>query len=251
MIRLLIIILYIPFISIYTLFDFLISKLLNAKDDVKIRKHASNVALSVFKFLLFVSGARVYVSGLENIDKLSNEKAYFIVSNHRGFFDIISGYQIFNRYVGIVAKDNLGKIPVLSYWMKKIHCVFLDRNNLRDGVRMILNSIQNINDGISMWVFPEGTRSKREDPTELLEFKAGAFKIAEKTDSYILPVAFRNTEKVFENQKPFLKPADIYIYVGEPIKYSSIEETNRNDIGNYYQNIIKNLLLEDKQWQRI
>ena len=150
-----------------------------------------------------------------------------------------------------MAKNVLGKIPILSYWMKKIDCIFLDRKNLRDGVRMVLKAIENINNGISMWVFPEGTRCKSKDPVDMLEFKAGAFKIAEKTNCYILPITFKNTEKVYENQAPIIRQADVYINIGKPYKMSELDENVKNNIAEYSQSIMKKLLMEDAKWQTL
>ena len=129
-----------------------------------------------------IAGVKVHVAGLANLKSLSNEKSFFVISNHRGFFDIITGYTLFTNLTGIVSKDSLKKLPIVHYWMKRINCLFLNRNDLRDGVKMVIDAINNINNGISMWVFPEGTRCKNENPLELLEFKQGAFKIPEKTN---------------------------------------------------------------------
>ena len=151
---------------------------------------------------------------------------------------------MFDKPTGIVAKKELAKIPVLSYWMKKINCVFLDRNDLRDGVKMIVTCINNISAGISMWIFPEGTRCKSKNPQDLLEFKSGSFKIAEKTNCYILPIAFKNTEYVFENQSPFIKASNIYINIGKAYKISDLNEDDKKDIGRYNQKIVKELIME-------
>lgn len=250
MIRLILILIFALLISIYTVFDAIVCFFIEKLNKDAIRKHSIRVVKFIFKVVIFISGSKIHVKGKENIESLSNEQAYLVISNHRGFFDIISGYLLFDKDTGIVAKNSIEKVPVISYWMKRIECIFLDRDNLRDGVRMVIKAIENINNGISMWIFPEGTRSKGEDPLDMLEFKAGSFKIAEKKDCYILPMSFRNTEKVFENQKPFVKPADVYINIGKAYRMSELSDDDRKNIAVYSQEKMKKLLTEGQEWQK-
>ena len=244
MIRLILIILLIPIIVIYTIFDFVITFLIEKIFKLNLIYYRTNFVKFVFRVVVFFAGVKAIIRGEENLKELSNEKSFFIISNHRGFCDVVRGYLLFDKNVGIVAKKELENIPVLSYWMKKINCVFLDRKDLRDGVRMIIDCINNINKGVSMWIFPEGTRCKSKNPEDLLEFKSGAFKVAEKTNCYILPIAFKNTEYVFENQSPFVKSTNIYINIGKAYKISDLSEKEKIDLGNYNQRIVKNLIKE-------
>ncbi len=244
MMRLILIILLIPIIVIYTFIDFIVTFFIEKVFKINLLNYRTNFVKLVFKIVLCLSGVKANIKGKENIEALSNEKSYFIISNHRGFCDVVRGYLLFDKPTGIVAKKELAKIPVLSYWMKKINCVFLDRNDLRDGVKMIVTCINNISAGISMWIFPEGTRCKSKNPQDLLEFKSGSFKIAEKTNCYILPIAFKNTEYVFENQSPFIKASNIYINIGKAYKISDLNEDDKKDIGRYNQKIVKELIME-------
>lgn len=244
MIRLILIILLIPIIAIYTIFDCMITFFIERIFNNKLLKYRMNFVKLVFKVVVLFAGVKATIIGLENLEALSNEKSYYIISNHRGFCDVVRGYLLFDNITGIVSKKELEKIPLLSYWMKKINCVFLDRYDLRDGVRMVVDCIKNINDGISMWIFPEGTRCKSKNPEDLLEFKSGAFKVAEKTNCYILPIAFKNTEYVFENQSPFVKATKIFINIGKAYKISELNEDEKKDIGYYNQRIVKNLIRE-------
>ena len=73
------------------------------------------------------------------------------------------------------------KIPILRTWMANVNCLFLDRKNIKEGLKTILQGIEKVKNGISIWIFPEGTRNTNEDITELLPFKEGSLKIAEKS----------------------------------------------------------------------
>lgn len=249
MIKFVLNIILILILGIYTIFDALVCFFVSKYDKTIVKKHSRTIVQFVFKIVIAISGVRVHVTGIENIKMLSNEKAFFAISNHRGFFDIITGYLLFEKETGIVAKDSLKKLPIVNYWMKRIDCLFLNRNDLRDGVKMVIDAINNINSGISMWVFPEGTRCKNENPLDLLDFKQGTFKIPEKTDCYILPISFRNTEKVFERQMPRIKATDIYINIGVPYKMSELSDENKTNIAIYSQGVMRNLLAEEKTWQ--
>lgn len=244
MIRLILILLLIPLIVIYTFFDCIITFFIEKVFKINILKYRIGFVKTVFRFVVFFAGVETIIKGKENLEALNKEKSFFIISNHRGFADVIRGYLLFDKDTGIVAKKELGDIPVLSYWMKNIKCVFLDRKDIRSGVKMVVDCINNINNGISMWVFPEGTRCNSKNPEDLLEFKAGAFKIAEKTDCYVLPIAFKNTDNVFENQKPIVKATKIYINIGKAYKISELSEEDKSDLGTYNQNIVRNLIRE-------
>ena len=160
------------------------------------QKMSQRIVAFIFNCILFLSGVKKDVIGIERIPK---DRSVLYAMNHRGFFDVILA---------------LAKVPGLRLWMRNINCVFLDRENPREGIKAILKGIQNINNGTSMFICPEGTRNTGE---ELLPFKPGSLKIAEKSGCPVVPVAVTHAEKVFENQKPWLRPYQMTIEYGEPI----------------------------------
>ena len=86
------------------------------------------------------------------------------------------------RGMGFFAKKEMEKVPLLSTWMKRLHCLFLDRNDLKQGLKTILTAIEKVKSGISICIFPEGTRNKNEDELDMLPFHEGSFKIAAKAN---------------------------------------------------------------------
>ena len=190
------------------------------------------IVMYVFTILKFFSGAKIKIIGKEN---LVDDKETLIVANHRSIFDVIIGYSLFKKDVSFVSKIEHSKIPIFSFWMKKINCIFLDRNDLRSGFNMILKSVEYIKKGISIFIFPEGTRNKNDSPYDLLEFKDGSFKIAEKTNCLIQPIAFLNTDKIFKNTKVI-----VYVIIGKTVKYD--ECNNYKSIGEYFRNTIIDML---------
>lgn len=189
--------------------------------------------LAIFSIIKFLSGAEYKIIGKENI--INNEPT-LIIANHRSIFDVIIGYGLFNKDLVFVSKIEHKRIPIFSFWMKKINCIFLDRNDLRSGFNMIIKSVEYINNGVSVFIFPEGTRNHNKIPYDLLEFKEGSFKIAEKTNCLIQPVAFLNTNHIFDNHKK-----TVYVIIGEAKKYNDCNIENRK-IGEYFQNVIVNMI---------
>mgnify|MGYP000300225167 FL=1 len=150
-----------------------------------------------FRVILFICGTKVTVIGEENVPK---DQAVLYIGNHRSYFDILVGYTTVPGLLGFVAKKEMLKIPLLSQWMVQVNCLFMDRQNVKEGLKTILTGIEKVKQGISIWIFPEGTRNRNEDILELLPFKEGSLKIAEKSGCPIIPVAMTGTAEVFEKQ---------------------------------------------------
>lgn len=84
----------------------------------------------VFKLVMFISGVKTTVIGEENVPK---GEAVLYVGNHRSFFDILITYSRCPDLTGYVAKDGMIKIPLLSHWMKRLYCLFLNRDDIKEG----------------------------------------------------------------------------------------------------------------------
>ena len=83
-----------------------------------------------FRVIIVLSGTKVNVIGRENIP---DDRAVLYVGNHRSYFDIVIGYTLIKGQCGFVAKKEMEKIPLLSIYMKYLHCLFLDRENIKEG----------------------------------------------------------------------------------------------------------------------
>ena len=199
------------------------------------------------KAILRICKVDVHAEGLENIPK---DEAVLFVGNHRSDFDIVVAYSLMENVIGFISKDNLAKIPTLKLWMEELHCLFLDRDNLKQNLKVIIEAIQEIKRGISFWIYPEGTRAKGKSEEELLPFKEGSFKLAEKTGCKIIPVAMINTRKIFEEQFPFIKSTKVYVRFGEPILLSALSEEDRKHIGKYTEEKVLSMIRELKEIER-
>lgn len=174
------------------------------------------------------------VIGEENIP----DEPVLFVGNHRSYFDIILTYSRCSRLTGYIAKKEMLRYLTLTLWMKRVYCLFLDRQDPKQGLKTILTAIDYIKRGISVCVFPEGTRNDGEE-LSLLPFKDGAFKIATKTGCPIIPVSMNNTAEIFENHIPRVRKTHVIIEYGKPIYPDQLDKETKKHIGDYVENIIK------------
>ena len=101
----------------------------------------------IFRVILFFSGTKITVKGQENIPK---DRAVLYIGNHRSYFDILVTYTTVPGSCGFVAKKELSRIPLLKNWMDLIHCLFLDRSDIKQGLQMILAGCEEIKSGTSI-----------------------------------------------------------------------------------------------------
>lgn len=186
-----------------------------------------------FRVMLVFAGTKVIVKGEENVPK---DTAVMYVGNHRSYFDIILTYIRVPRPTGYISKKEMDKIPLLGIWMRHLHCLFLDRHDIKQGLQIILTAIEKAKSGISICVFPEGTRNKTGE--EMLPFHEGSFKIAEKAGVPIIPMTLVNTAEIFENHLPRIKKTTVIIEYGEPIYMSKMEREERKHIGAQVRGLI-------------
>ena len=116
------------------------------------------------------------------------------------------------------------------------------RENVKEGLKTILQGINQIKNGISVWIFPEGTRNESENVLELLPFKEGSLKMAEKSGCPVVPVAMTGTAEVFERHLPFIRPSHVIIEFGKPFIIKELEPEYRKFPGAYTEMRIKQML---------
>lgn len=234
MLRFIIIVLYLVLYLILSLPVLLVEWIIG-KFNPRLKAQSSMALVSWgFRCITALAGTKVVVKGLENIP---TDTAVLYAGNHRSFFDIVLTCTLFPRVTGYVAKVEMKKVPILSLWMKNIHCLFLDRNNIREGLKTILAGVEEVKNGYSLCIFPEGTRNKVNDT--FLPFKEGSFKIAEKGGVPIVPLTLVNTAQAFEDHLPKVKRATVVIDFGQPVYPDRLDKDARKNLGNYVFKIIR------------
>ena len=185
---------------------------------------------------LKLSGAKVKVFGAENIPA---DIPVLFVSNHQSNFDIPLLMYHIDKPKGFIAKKELEKIPMISEWMNFMGCIFMDRSSLRKSASAIIDGIKILKSGQSLVIFPEGTRSKG---GPIGEFKSGSFKLATKPKVPIVPVTINGSYKIMEGNGNKIKPADIELYIHEPIYTDNLSKEEEADLPKRVQDIVASKL---------
>ena len=198
---------------------------------------------AVFRFILRITGAKITVIGEENVPK---DTPVLYIGNHRSYFDILLTYSRCPIRTGYIAKKEMEKIPLLSTWMRYLHCLFLDRKDIKQGLKTILTAVDKVKSGISICIFPEGTRNRNKDELDMLPFHEGSFKIATKANCPIIPIAISNSANIFEAHFPKISPAKVVVEYGKPIYPDELSKEDKKHVGEYTQNVIREMLIKNK-----
>ena len=195
-----------------------------------------------FRCVLFLSGVSVTAIGEENIPK---DTPVLYIGNHRSYFDIVMTYVRVPRPTGYIAKIGMLKVPLLSNWMKNLHCLFLDRKDIKQGMKTILEAVEKVKSGISICIFPEGSRSMK--PDEFLPFHGGSFKIAEKSGCPIIPMSINNAGHVWEEHLPWIRKTHVVIEYGKPIYMKELDKEKKRHIDDTVLSVIKEMYFKNKE----
>lgn len=195
--------------------------------------------------VLEMFGSDLHVHGIEN---LPDHGPVVLVGNHQGYADIFTYCAAFQKFqFGFIAKEELAKLPLYGKWMERIRSVFIERKNPRASLLAIKKGIEYLNEGYSLVIFPEGTRSKGPDPGK---FQKGALKLATKPKVPIVPISLNGTYRMFE-EPGYLKGARIDVIVHEPIETKDLSRAEEKELGDRVEKIIvdgiRKLQAEEKE----
>src|SRR5438105_4777744 len=137
---------------------------------------------------LRLTGVKVSVTGLEHLEP---NQAYVFVANHFSYLDAALLFAFTGRRMGMVAKKELLKAPILGVGMGFVNVIAIDRSNRERAVESLKIATERLRSGISFGVCPEGTRAR---PGEMLPFKKGAFHMAVQAGVSVVPVALKNSD---------------------------------------------------------
>ena len=186
-----------------------------------------------FKVILFLAGTKVVIKGEENVPK--NEPVLY-VGNHRSYFDIVITYSRVPDLTGYIAKKEMLRWPLLVNWMKNLHCLFLDRQDVKQGLKTILTAIDKVKAGISICIFPEGPRNRVNDT--FMEFHEGSFKVASKSGCAVIPMAIYNSAAIFEDHIPWIRKTTVIVEYGKPFYIKDLPRETQKRVGAYSRDLI-------------
>ncbi len=201
-----------PIAAIFYLLSFVIK---NQKPFSKVIKIWANINL-------WIAGLKINITGLENIDK---NKQYIIIANHESALDIFLGIGKIPLQIRMMSKIGIKKLPLIGGLMTRLFFIFVDRSNTKISLKNINKAMKNIiENDISLFIFPEGTRIK---DIPLLPFKKGAFVLGIKHNLPILPVVMKGAKKINPPHTLWVKKQSIEMEILPSIP---TDKLNLNDI---------------------
>ena len=234
---LIVLIFLILFLVIFSPIAWLVLWFVRKSDPAKADRIALAIVNGAFRIVGWLSGIRLTVKGHENIPA---DRPVVYMSNHRSYFDIVTGYPQVVGLCGFVAKKQVEKVPFLRVWMRMLYCQFLDRDNMREGLNTIKNCVKLVKEkNVSVWICPEGTRTPGD---EMLPFKEGSFKIAEMSGAPVIPVTIKGSENVFEEHAPWIKAADVTMVFGEPVETEGLDRAGKKALPGQVRTIMEETL---------
>lgn len=181
---------------------------------------------------------RVVYKNRKNINQLEREKGIIYVCNHQSNLDIPVIVSALHMDVGFVAKKEMKSWPFFNIWMRKSKCIFLNRENPREGIKDIKEAVKVIKEGYPIVIFPEGERTL---DGEILRFKKGSFKLATETNGIIIPLTLKGTFDIQKRGEWKMKRNQLVtVVVDEPIYVSSLSKEELKDLSTTVREIIEN-----------
>jgi putative phosphoserine phosphatase/1-acylglycerol-3-phosphate O-acyltransferase len=192
----------------------------------------------------YIAGISLSVKGEEHL--WSHRPAVFIL-NHQSNADMLIAIKLIRKEARGVAKMELKKMPIVGQILEASGTIFLDRTDKEKAIEALKPGIDSLRNGISIVIFPEGTRSY--DYT-LGQFKKGAFHLAMEAGVPIVPIVLKNAHDVMPRGKNILNPALVEVIVHEPILTHDWTHQNLNDkIAEVRRIFLKDLNQLDEQNQ--
>ncbi len=206
-------------------------------DPEEFDKEVYDITTKWAKKQLDCAKVNVIVTGNENLI----EENVLFVSNHQGNFDIPVHMHYLNKPKGFIAKKSIEKFPIISRYMYIMNSLFIDRNNMKDAARIIVEGIKILKDGHSLIIYPEGTRSQS---SKVGEFKSGAIKLATKSKVKIIPVSIDGTYKIMEANNNKIKKGTIRLHIHEPIDPNNMSKEEVDGLSDKIKKIIEDKVIE-------
>lgn len=178
---------------------------------------------------------RIDVHGMENIPK---EDGFIFYPNHQGLYDVLAIIEGCPRPLSVVMKKEVQNIPFLKQVFACMKAYAIDRDDVKQSMKVIIQVSQEVAQGRNFLIFAEGTRSKNEN--QLLEFKGGSFKAAMKVKCPIVPVALVDSYKSFDTNS--IKPLTVQVHFLEPLVYEDYKNMKSVDIAAEVKGRIENTI---------
>lgn len=196
-----------------------------------------NIVRDIVKSINKSANVDIQCEGLENIPE---ENGFVMFPNHQGLFDALVMIDTCDKLITFVIKKEIDRVRPLRKILSVLDVKMIDREDIKQSMKLIINVIQEVRNGRNYVIFAEGTRSR--DKNNLLPFKGGSFKSAVKAKAPIVPVAIMDSYKVFDNHS--IKRVTVSISYLPPITYEEYKDMKTVDIAKEVKKRIENKIKE-------
>jgi len=176
------------------------------------------------KAALLANRVKVRVEGMEH---LNGKGPYIFMSNHQGYYDIFTLQSHLPYQFKWLAKKELFSVPFLGWTMAAVGYISIDRGGTRDTVGAMNEAAQKIRDGMSVVIFPEGSRSP---DGSIQPFKKGGFTLAIKSKVPIVPIAISGSRDIIPKDRLTVTAGEIRMFVGPPIEIQHYSLKDRESL---------------------
>ncbi len=178
-------------------------------------------------------------SGQENIPK---ENGFMFFPNHQGMYDVLAIVDSCPNPLSVVYKIELKDIPFIKQIARCMKAFFIDRDDVRQSMKVIMEVSNEVKKGKNYLIFPEGTRSK--NGNQVGDFKGGSFKAATKVKCPIVPVALIDSFKPFDANT--IKPVTVQVHYLTPLLYEDYKDMSTNEIAEEVRRRIVEVIEKNK-----
>lgn len=197
------------------------------------------VARAWARSILFVSGIHVHVNGLEN---LNVDGSCILMPNHQSNFDIPVLLGCLPIQFRWLAKAELFKIPIFGRGMRGCGYISIDRSNRKSAFQSLAEAAAKIRNGVSVLIFPEGTRSR---DGRILPFKKGGFVLSVDAGVPIVPIVIFNTWSIMPKDRLRIRTQSVRMDILAPIPTSGYTRKTKDDLMDSVRNTICNAFEEN------
>jgi 1-acyl-sn-glycerol-3-phosphate acyltransferase len=190
------------------------------------------------RLILLTTGVRVAVDGLE---RLVPGRTYVFVSNHQSIYDIPVIFWSLPYQLRIIAKESLGSFPFLGWHLRRTGHMLVDRRH-PDRAAIFGWASRLTSQGLSLVVFPEGTRSR---DGRVARFKGGSFYLALEAGLPIVPISVVGTRHVMLKGRLAVYPGHVRLVVHEPMDTTGFAGADAKEFGERVRQIIRPIAESD------
>lgn len=178
------------------------------------------------------------VTGLEN---LPTDRPFMLYGNHQGMFDVVAISGTCPIPLAVVYKKELKGVPLLQQIYDCTRSYAMDREDVRQSLTVIQNVTEELKQGRSFVIFPEGTRSRKGN--EMLEFHGGSFRCAIKSKCTVIPMALIDSFRVLDEKGS--KPVTVQLHYLKPIEYEEYKDLKTTQLAELVRSRIAACIAEN------